>query len=1012
MNSAPDMFEEKTLPKELITEEAFVPATHRFLLTPQEAIFVLEKGKLDLFAVTYKERKGDYFKLALSQIAKGFLSYPAKFFPGALKFLTTIEEGNWLFPFPVDVPEASICIMAIAREDCHLTILNATALRQAIPRSPALQILTMHQIEQWVNCLNANNQELLRESLPISLVSYEKHALESGTSFMASRTHAFDHLSAIAWLKVHQGNICPWDCPQLTIKDPQILYPISSEEWFHCQANSVVEFHPSHTDFLLDEGSWLGLALFQRHFLFLTFKAIDQNLATRREEMQQLVERDQLLLNQSFADLQNLLNPQAIVSLIPKENLLCHACQIVGDYLELKFKWPKAISGNREEDLQKLCMNSEIYYRRVKLVGQWWQDLSFPFVAFYGKGQVPVAIIPLKGGGFQCINSNDDTKQPVTPEMAKELSSFGYMFYRQLTEPTLNIKTIWNFVIHQRKGELFTFLFLVLCSTIASLSLPIFTSFLFDDVIPNRNEFMLWEIALGATLISLATMAFNLGREVIILRFESFTDHDLEMAVWQRLIQQPLRFFRRYSLYDLFTFTEAIGSIRKLLVSHTIEVIFDALFSVLYFFLMFYYSPLLSVVGLGILAIEMIAIGAPVYFGIKYERKLLETQIQANNKMLEMVQALTKVRLAGAEARMFNRWEQAFAGMAKMDLKVLFLQTKSGVFNLFWSNASTWILYVTVIFIVFHQETAIGSIDSLTLGSFMAFISVFGLFSSALTALGDTLLNIIGAVPLWEKMKEFSESEPEELSSKPDPGTLQGEIRIDHVTFSYQPDVAPVLKDLSLIIRPGESVAFVGQSGCGKTTILRLLLGFERLDQGSIYYDNKDMRGLNLQAIRRQLGVVLQSGAIFDGTILENINSGRHYQPEQVQAALDLIGAETFIQELPMGINTVLTNGGTSLSGGQRQMILLARAIVGKPKILILDEATSALDNHKQKIIYQHLNKLSMTQVIVAQRLDTIQHVTRIYVVDDGQIVDQGTFTELANKPGLFAEMLNKAGVG
>jgi ABC-type bacteriocin/lantibiotic exporter with double-glycine peptidase domain len=166
---------------------------------------------------------------------------------------------------------------------------------------------------------------------------------------------------------------------------------------------------------------------------------------------------------------------------------------------------------------------------------------------------------------------------------------------------------------------------------------------------------------------------------------------------------------------------------------------------------------------------------------------------------------------------------------------------------------------------------------------------------------------------------------------------------------------------------------------------------------------------LNLQAIRRKLGVVLQSGAIFDGTILENINSGRHYSPEQVQESLYLIGADSFIQELPMGIHTVLTNGGMALSGGQRQLIMLARAIVGKPKILILDEATSSLDNHKQKIIYKHLSRLSMTQVIVAQRLDTIQHVDRIYVIDQGQIIDQGTFNELANKPGLFADLLHKA---
>lgn len=1009
MNLTSESFEKNKFPKELISHQTRVLATHRFLLTSLDVIFVLEKGKCDLFALTYKDNQTEYLKEAFKQVGERFLSYPAKFFPGPLQFLSGFGDGDWLFPFPVDIPDAAICIIAIAREDCQLTLLNLAAVRQALPRSPTLQILTMKQIQQWINHLNLNNREFTRPSLPVMLDSYEPSALESGTIFMNARMKDNGNQRELGWMRVHSGRVCAWDISQLNIEDPCLFYPTSDEEWFKSESSAVIEFYPSHPEFLLEEATWSGIFLFQRHFLSLILADLSNQLEINRQETQSGIQRDRYLLGQSLNNLQTLLNPQAPVPPVPKENLLFHACQIVGDHLDLKFTWPKTILGNNEEQLQTLCMSSQVYYRRVRLVGQWWRYQSFPFITFYGEEQKPVALIPAKVGGYQIVNSSNDTQISVNEDNAKQISPYGYMFYRQLKEPRLTVRNIWNFIISQRRGEWFTFLFLVLCSTLANLSLPIFTRFLFDEVIPNRNEFLLWEIALGAILISLSTLAFNLGREIIILRLESLSDHDLEMAIWQRLIQLPIRFFRRYSLYDLFTFTNAIASIRKLLVSQAVEVIFNAFFGVVYFFLMFYYSWILSLVGLALLIIEIIAIIIPVYFGIHYGRQLLDRQIQASNKMLEMVQALTKVRLAGAEARMFNRWEQAFATMIKMDLKVLFLQLKSAIFNIFWSNTSMWILYLAVILIIFSQQAAIGTFGSLTLGGFMAFISVFGLFSNALTQLSGTLLNVVSAIPLWEKTKAFAEAEPEEIALKPDPGVLQGEIRIDHLTFGYQSDVPPVLKNLSLVIHPGESIAFVGPSGCGKTTLLRLLLGFERSDQGSIYYDNKDIKGINLQAMRRQLGVVLQSGAIIDGTILENINSGRHYSPEQVQEALYLIGAEFFIQELPMGIHTVLTNGGIALSGGQRQLILLARAIVGKPKILILDEATSSLDNHKQKMIYEHLNRLSMTQIIVAQRLDTIQHVDRIYVIDQGQIIDQGTFTELASRQGLFADLLHKA---
>ncbi len=1007
MNSNLISLDIKELSEEFFIDRAEILSTHRFLVSSQDSVFILEQGNIDLYSLSFEGQHSNV-NHTMQYIAERFLSFPGYFFPGQLNYLSSFHSGDWLFPFPLNDSNISFCILAVARGNCTVSRISLPKLRQALPLSTTLQMFALIKVQEWIKRLKIESSEFSHSSFPLILNPYEKYSLETGAIFFNARSKEGGIEQDIYWLKVDEGNVCEWGLPSLAVQDQSILYPFRSLEWFKCLKPSLVEIFPSRPELTTEESLWKGLSLYQTYFLRLLEAIQYKQQIKSQHETQLKIQRDHTLLDQSIEELQSLLNPEPSFILGYEQDLLYQACQAAGNYWELKFKKPKIETANTiEERLQSLCMNSQIYFRRVRLFDQWLQTQASPLVAFYKKDAQPVALIPHPTLGYQLFDPATKRTMPITQEITKSISTVAYMFYRQLPAGKVNLRQIGKFSFFRRGREWMTFLFLVLCGTLASLSIPIITRLLFDVVIPNRNESLLFEIILGAFIISVATLAFNYGRESIILRLENLSDHDLSMAIWQRLINFPIRFFRSYSIYDLFTFTSAVSTIRQMLTSHIIQVFLNAFFAIVYFALMFYYSGILAAVGVMVIAIEFLGLLIPLYFGVQYGRQLLDRQIQANNKMLEMVEALTKVRLAGAEARMFHRWEQAYARMQQMDLKLLFLNLKSSVFNNFWSNTSTWILYLVVILMITSQSSEASSIG-LTLGGFMAFMSVYSLFSSALSQLGGTLLDIIGIIPLWEKSKHFTQTLPEEFSNQEDPGTVQGEIRLDHLTFGYSSNRSPVIQDISLTIRAGEAIAIVGPSGCGKTTLLRLLLGFERSDQGSIYYDNKDLRGLDLQALRRQMGVVLQSGAIFDGTILDNINGGRYYSVEEVKEALHLSGATSFIQELSMGIHTVLTNRGSSLSGGQRQMILLARAIVGKPKILILDEATSSLDNEKQKIVHENLSRLPMTRIIVAQRVNAVQHVDRIYVMDKGRIADSGTFAELAGKPGFFSDLLAK----
>ena len=228
------------------------------------------------------------------------------------------------------------------------------------------------------------------------------------------------------------------------------------------------------------------------------------------------------------------------------------------------------------------------------------------------------------------------------------------------------------------------------------------------------------------------------------------------------------------------------------------------------------------------------------------------------------------------------------------------------------------------------------------------------------------------------------------------------------MTFHYQQDLPPALQDVSFKVRPGEFVAFVGPSGSGKSTLLRVLLGFEEPDSGSVYFDGQDFSRLDVQAVRSQIGVVLQSGRIMAGDFFTNIVGSTAHTLEDAWEAARMAGLAEDIEAMPMGMHTVVSEGANTLSGGQRQRLLIARAIVSKPRIVFFDEATSALDNRTQAIVSESLERLNATRIVIAHRLSTIRNASCLYVMERGRIVQSGTYDALVALEGPFADLARR----
>jgi NHLM bacteriocin system ABC transporter ATP-binding protein len=390
---------------------------------------------------------------------------------------------------------------------------------------------------------------------------------------------------------------------------------------------------------------------------------------------------------------------------------------------------------------------------------------------------------------------------------------------------------------------------------------------------------------------------------------------------------------------------------------------------------------------------------------VRKQRKQEEIEGTINGLTVELINGVAKLRVAAAEQRAFAAWAQKYSQTLKIKSGIQRINDAVSVFNEALPLVTSVLLFwFAVVFI--ESAQAKGLPGGLTVGTFLAFNAAFGIFIGGATDLSNTMTDILEIIPLWERAGSILQSETESDPTKADPGRLTGRLALEHVTFRYREDGPLILDDVSVYAEPGEFIALVGPSGSGKSTVFRLLLGFETPLSGTVYYDGQDLAGLDIQAVRRQLGVVLQNGRISSAPIFDSITAGALVSLDEAWEAARMAGFAEDIEQMPMGMHTVISEGGSNLSGGQRQRLLIARSLVLKPKIILMDEATSALDNRTQSIVTESLDRLNATRVVIAHRLSTIRNADRIYVIEAGRVVQVGTFEELVNQEGLFARLV------
>ncbi|MBQ7464721.1 MAG: ATP-binding cassette domain-containing protein, partial [Lachnospiraceae bacterium] len=534
-------------------------------------------------------------------------------------------------------------------------------------------------------------------------------------------------------------------------------------------------------------------------------------------------------------------------------------------------------------------------------------------------------------------------------------------------------------------------------SSFVGLLLPKINNIIFSTVVKSGSMSMLLSITILLLSTEISMTLFAAAQSLCMTRINTRMSVYVESASMMRILSLPANFFRDYSSGELASKMEYINSLCSMLVSTVMSSALTGIFSLIYIGSIFRYAPSMVAPALLVVLTTVVISVITTFVQMKISRVQMSLAAKERGMNFALISGIQKIRLAGAEKRAFARWGNLYAEEAKYSYDPPVIIKINTVITLMVSLAGTLILQY------------IAAISHVSVADYYAFDAAYGMVNGAFMGLAGITMEIAQIKPILEQVRPILKAVPETSENKQMLTRIGGGVELNNISFRYNDNMPMVIDNLSLKIRAGQYVAIVGKTGCGKSTLMRLLLGFEKPLKGAIYYDGKDINTIDLKSLRKNIGSVTQNGKLFSGDLFENIViSAPQLTLDDAWAAAEMAGIADDIRAMPMGMFTYVSEGGGGISGGQKQRLMIARAVAPKPRILMFDEATSALDNITQKKVADALAGLKCTRIVIAHRLSTIKDCDRIIVLEGGKIIEDGTYEELIAKNGYFAELVER----
>lgn len=635
--------------------------------------------------------------------------------------------------------------------------------------------------------------------------------------------------------------------------------------------------------------------------------------------------------------------------------------------------------------------------RRVELPADWWTAAGPPLLVTQSDGTHAVAA--WARGAYRLWTPDHGYSAGVDKTSAEQVQSTALVL-QPLLDPTKPGSMRELLRVATRGSGASVALVLIMTAVVGVLNavIPVVVGRITTSVASGASTSLI-TVAVALILLVVAVTMLNAVRTFAIIRVRTSSTAIASGAVWDRQLRLPMKWHKDRTEVARMTSSMSVDLASGQAPNSAVIALLDTA------------AVIGSVLG-ALIASAWVALAIVAFLiirtlvDVRLVRRLVALAGQtvdeaALDPTTELLRGVMPLRSAGALARGYSRWARFAATATRTRVRLGRVGTIQAMLGVLWPTLGLAILLSVV------ALTSGAASESAAIGVLVTAQTALTSANTALAAAIGSIGALLAARAVLRRAEPILTAVPESAGGG-EVAPLSGGIDVRGVVYRYRDDLPPIFDGLSLSVRPGEHLALVGPSGSGKTTLLRLLLGLDDPESGLVAYDGRDLTGLDRSAVRRQLGVVMQSSALLPGSIRDNVEMGRGLTATQVWEALEMASVADDVKAMPMGLNTVVVDGGAGVSGGQRQRILLARALAGSPRILILDEATSALDNISQRAVGANLDRLDVTRIVVAHRLSTIERADRIAVISGGRISAVGTYDELAAQPGPFQDLVSR----
>ncbi|MBO5552257.1 MAG: ATP-binding cassette domain-containing protein [Lachnospiraceae bacterium] len=717
------------------------------------------------------------------------------------------------------------------------------------------------------------------------------------------------------------------------------------------------------------------------------------------EQIQQRKLNDNTWFEGAFAHMASAVMGKGVYTAYTDNRMLArNAIESVLKFYHLKpGKLPDRVEDPKEL-LEYMLRPHGIMYRRVTLTRGWYKDAFGPMIGIRKDDGSYVSLLQKYGSEYLFFDTHENKEKAVDATNQDIFSEEAICFYRPLPLKSMSMKDMMQYIMStvSARDQAMLILATAVVTAVGTL-LPRFQNLLLSKVLTRGNTGVLMAAAGFFITFSMSLTLFTIVKTMILNRIMTKTQFSVEAAVMMRVLSMPADFFHDYGTGELAQRVQYMGTLCQSIMNVIYSTGLTAIMSLVYIVQIRQFAPALMWPAIFII---LVTIGTTVvlsFLSLNIAKQRMEKEAKVSSLSYSIISGLQKIKLSGSEKRAFSKWADLYAETAALEYDLpWYLKLTNTIPNAI-GLAGTVILY----------GLSIGS--GITAADYFSFNTAYAMVMAAFQQLAGIALTVSQIRAILAMTRPIMEAEPEIAEDKAVVEHVSGAIELTHVSFRYNENAPYVVNDMSLKIRPGQYVAIVGRTGCGKSTLMRLLLGFEKPEKGAIYYDGRDIRKLDMKSLRRRIGVVMQNGRLIAGSILENVSiSCPGLKMDEAWEACEKAGIAEDIRQMPMGIHTMVSEGSGGISGGQRQRLMIARAIAGKPRILMFDEATSALDNRTQKQVTEALDALKCTRIVIAHRLSTIRQCDRILVLDGGRIIEDGSYEELIERNGYFAGLVER----